>query len=583
MDSLGRTTCLTGTDTVGAEYDHKGGSDVIAHVDGTIESVNAALAAVNTGTLAGQVPGLNLIKAIDAAKGAVTAYETANKAAVDALAATLKVTIATDAKFSDELTTVSNTAKTASDTAHLTGTTTVLTANATDAATAATNAYAALTTAEKALADKYVAAVAAQATAKAGMATVVEHDAVIAGLGAETAAKAALLAHKIGGVAGTATATTLYAEYVAATADQRTAIDKEFKDSSYYSTFKAAVVKDAAAHDAEAATNNAKADLQLTAAGDHSALTSAITAAQSTFDGLTAATPAEKAAADLSATGDDALLAAHAPGTTAASLYAEYVAATPAARALIDTAFKTSTDYAAFKIAADKDAAKADAGIALTAAQQALADAVALDDHTGSVAGNTYVKALDDKTAADTTLATAVKADANVAAVKALTDAYKVQNDSVLAAEKALVDFNTVNKATVATHDLVGDTAGTGTTAAPIKDVFYFADKVTTGDDHAIGSFGAGDSLVVGTSLSYNKGALTAGDNNKSEFFLVQNGKDTLVVLETAKYGSSDVKVDATTSAVTAVNGADHAAIITLTGVAVTDLTVNNGVISHVA
>jgi hypothetical protein len=65
------------------------------------------------------------------------------------------------------------------------------------------------------------------------------------------------------------------------------------------------------------------------------------------------------------------------------------------------------------------------------------------------------------------------------------------------------------------------------------------------------------------------------------EFFLVQKGSDTLVVLETAGYGSRSTLRTATGDAA-AVTSPD-AAVITLTGVALADVAVNNGVIAHVA
>ena len=69
--------------------------------------------------------------------------------------------------------------------------------------------------------------------------------------------------------------------------------------------------------------------------------------------------------------------------------------------------------------------------------------------------------------------------------------------------------------------------------------------------------------------------------NNKAEFFLVQKGSDTLVIIETAAYGSSTTLHTATSD--TAAVTSPDAALMILTGVAIADLTVSNGVISHVA
>lgn len=64
----------TYTDTVGADYNPQAGAEVLVGVDSTPASVTAALAAISTGTLTGQVPGLSLINASVVAQDAVTAY-----------------------------------------------------------------------------------------------------------------------------------------------------------------------------------------------------------------------------------------------------------------------------------------------------------------------------------------------------------------------------------------------------------------------------------------------------------------------------------------------------------------------------
>lgn len=473
----------TYTDTVGADYTPAGGSAVLVGVTHDTATVTTAINNINAGTVPGQVVGLGLINALTAAEAAVAKYATDNKAALDALAT--KLTLTPGADFSAELLAVST--KAGNDRIAASGEqdTGVLAARALTAKTAADNAYAALSTAEKAQADKYVAAIAAEATAKTGAATATEQGSAIGGLAADTTAAAGFTAHGAG-----TTATSLYDEYVAATADQRTAIDTEFKDSSFYATFKATVAKDAA--------------------------------------------------------------------------YADAIKATLAAKDVLD---------------ADSGAGAASTSTVLIHGQPVVG---AADATVGSPAANAYVNAQAAKTLADTTLANAQAADANVAAVKAIAAGYTAANTAVTAANdaifKAVTGFN-------ATHtdakvvDLTADANAVNT----VKETFFFADKAVTGNDFKIASFGTGDSFVVGSGYTFNKGALSTGDNNTSEFFLVQNGKDTLIVLETEKYGSSDVAVNAATGAVTAVSGTDHAAIITLTGVNVADLTVSNGVISHVA
>lgn len=64
----------TYTDTVGTSYNASAGAEVLVGVDSTPASVTAALAAISTGTLTGQVPGLSLINASVVAQDAVTTY-----------------------------------------------------------------------------------------------------------------------------------------------------------------------------------------------------------------------------------------------------------------------------------------------------------------------------------------------------------------------------------------------------------------------------------------------------------------------------------------------------------------------------
>lgn len=252
--------------------------------------------------------------------------------------------------------------------------------------------------------------------------------------------------------------------------------------------------------------------------------------------------------------------------TTADQLYTYYTEGKTTAeeRAAIDAVLKDVPYYSTFKATAEIDSAK-------NVAKQKVSDAK-------SDADQAYVSHFDKQGIAEKVLADAKAADVNVDAAKALVDAYKVQTDAVTAAEKAISDFNGAHT-DVAAHDFAVSLTGSDT----VKDVFYFADKATAASDYTIAAknFGAGDSIVIGNGATYNSGALTTGDNNKSEFFLVQKGNDTLVILETDNFGSSTTTHTATGDA-TAVDS-PNAAVITLTGVNVADLTVNNGVISHVA
>ena len=497
----------TYTDTVGADFNAKGAAEVIANVDGTAASVSAATAAIANGALAGQVPALGLVNAVVAANAAQTTFETDNKAALDTVNAALKAPTDTKVAFGTELLNVTTQAGSERDavltqkyttyaangtpntTTSVAGTdTTVLLAQQKVYADATAKDYNGLTSTQKSLADKYVAALDAQVKAAGAVATLAEKAGAVAGLATDTKA-----------VAG-------------------------FADAAL------------------------KAALGLTGTGS-------------------------AAAADA--------LAVYTAYETGAKAAGTFVGTAAELRTLIDTKLGGSDYYATFKAVVVKDAAASDAtGLAATALSN-LTTTGTIAEKANAVA---YVNDLTTQTTYSKIVADVQKADVTIASAKALADAYQVKTDAAGptgTAATALKAFNDAHTDTVAIHSLTADTAGTGTTAAPIKDVFYFANKVTTSNDLKIGSFGAGDSLVVGTGLDYNKGALTAGDNNKAEFFLVQQGKDTLVVLETANYGSSDVAKAA--DGTLASNGLDHAAVITLTGVNVTDLNVANGVISHVA
>ena len=312
----------------------------------------------------------------------------------------------------------------------------------------------------------------------------------------------------------------------------------------------------------------------------------------------------------------DAALAAHTGATTATALYAEYVNATAAQRTAIDSEFAASTTYAAFKAAAVKDAAYADAIKATLTATDALDTNNALANTTaagfqvgtgndtingvtiaftagnettatGSAESNTYLTAAGVKAAADTLVVDAKAADADVAAAKALSDSYAVTTDAADAADAAddaddaaaaIGQFNTANAGVAVITDL-----GTSTTATAAKDVFYFADKATsvdTGADFTIGTFAAGDSIVVGSGYTFNSGALTTGNNNALELFLVDSDNGVQVVVESSVFGSGASTANASTGVIAA-NAATT--VITLTGVTAAELTVNNGVISHVA
>jgi len=250
-------------------------------------------------------------------------------------------------------------------------------------------------------------------------------------------------------------------------------------------------------------------------------------------------------------------------------------AQTTAARAALVTELNKVTTYGAEVVKAG------DLGLAAAKTQATLDTATTtlnnIDSNTGAAGseGADYISAQADLKAATTVLANAKTEDAKVAAIKVVVDQYTALTKVSTDAQDAITKFEAANTDKVTLHDIAtGAVSEVGT--ATKSDVFFFTSKIATANDGTIGTFGSGDSIVLNSSLKFNSGALTTGDNNVSEFFLVQKGNDVQLVIETEAYGSSD-------AVTTAGSTADHAAVITLTGVTVADLTVNNGVISHVA
>ena len=261
---------------------------------------------------------------------------------------------------------------------------------------------------------------------------------------------------------------------------------------------------------------------------------------------------------------------------TAQQVFDRYADGTVEQRAEIDAALKGSAYYSTFKAVVAKEATYEDAIKATQAAEDKLTDT----DTVGSTKAADYLEALVNKTDYSAFLAKVVAADTDIAAVKAIADAYAVQTDAATAAHDAVDNFTAVN-VQIADVSAGTNTAGTG---AAVKDVFYFADKLTATSltpDFKIDAFAAGDSIVLGNGYSFNNGALSTGDNNKLEFFLVKSDAGVQIVLEGANYGSSEVTANATTGVITSTT-ADHAQVITLTGVTLDQVSVANGVVSYV-
>lgn len=260
----------------------------------------------------------------------------------------------------------------------------------------------------------------------------------------------------------------------------------------------------------------------------------------------------------------------------ATALYTFYIAATTtdAQRTTIDTAFANVATFASFKATAVIDVAdkKADAAVG-----------TATTNLGGATGGNAFMIAAGAKQAADKKVSDAQAADKAVADVKAVADKFAALDKAVTDAGIALGNALTAANANLV--DLGAKAAGAPalTAGAAKSDVFTFATAIDT-DDFNITGFGQGtsgfDYLVLGQGYTFNNGALSTGNNSVLEFFLVQNGADTQVVIETEAYGNASSTVNATTGAVTA---SPDAAVITLTGVTLDHLQVSNGVISYVA
>lgn len=100
-----------------------------------------------------------------------------------------------------------------------------------------------------------------------------------------------------------------------------------------------------------------------------------------------------------------------------------------------------------------------------------------------------------------------------------------------------------------------------GTSAS---DIFVLGTAATT----IISGFGraGADSLYIGSDYTLNTGALSTGDNTKLEVFFVANASGVRIHVETEVYGSDSAAVPEQ--------------VITLTGVAASDLVFDNGIIS---
>ena len=223
---------------------------------------------------------------------------------------------------------------------------------------------------------------------------------------------------------------------------------------------------------------------------------------------------------------------------------------TPASLTTV-TAAEISVELTALNAAVAAGAANAATN--LTAFNTAIATFLTANTDPLSTAVNAAALAVTNATKAVTDLDKAVidlnTATGHAATLKGLEDAVDTATDAF-----AANGF----KAPVTVTGFVGATTGT--------DIFLASS--VAGTNGTILTFGlqGKDVLYVGADHTLNAGALTTGKADVLEVFLIQNGANAEVHVETTTFGS------ATTDQV----------VITLAGVATTDLTFSNGIISHV-
>jgi len=397
------------------------------------------------------------------------------------------------------------------------------------------------------------------------------------------------------------------------TADLKTAADDAasnlLKAKALVAASSTDVKANVAAYDAAVAaqkvlvgTTVGTAQVGTPASPDYDPSTTPVTGTPASPDYKPAQTAAEVAeakateAANTALTAVDSALSATGATTTYATLSTAFggtISNKAQLQAALELTTSTSTaNKAALVAELQKVATYGQTTIDTVAAHKAIVDANdKVDTTAGADFGTTgYVAAAQASVTTTDTLAKATAADAVVDAAKAVVAQYTALDDKLTLAQTALNTYKAANADKVVIHDDLTGQGNTNVGALTAKSDVFFVSSLnkTANNDFAIGTaasaatkFGTGDSIVLGSSYTYNSGALSTGDGNKAEFFLVQKGSDTLVVIETAAYGSSTTLHTATGDAA-AVTSPD-AAVITLTGVNVADLTVSNGVISHVA
>lgn len=218
---------------------------------------------------------------------------------------------------------------------------------------------------------------------------------------------------------------------------------------------------------------------------------------------------------------------------------------------------------AAAKVAADAVVTAAGAGA--TAAQiKAAADATAAVD-----AFNAKVAAFDAADTSNPLVSALATAEASVVAAQAGVKALADANTKLTTAVNLTTELKSYDAKVVAAQKEFTDNSfalpqdATGVIGATAGSDIYVAGKM----DAMVVGFGMSgkDMLFIGDKFTLNTGKLTAGNDSVLEVFLIQNGSDTQVVMETKAFGS---------------NSADAEVTVTLTGVNVADVHLNNGIIT---
>lgn len=212
----------------------------------------------------------------------------------------------------------------------------------------------------------------------------------------------------------------------------------------------------------------------------------------------------------------------------------------------------------------DAKAAAAPGDAALAAAAQAFEDKVTT--YTTAYGDNQLVADLTLDQGAVTTASTAItnltKATVALDAANAQAAQLTAVNGAITAAEQAFVNNEFSLPVTLAATPVI---AGGG------SDIYVAG---TTSQSIALFGLQGTDSLFIGTQYTLNTTAtynattnvVTGGNDGALEAFIFQDGADTVVILEKSIFGSSATTPEVVT--------------ITLTGVAVADVALSNGIVT---